>query len=481
MSQTIGESVDRENRVDSRSARPARGITLLLGLLVAFLLLSLVAGGIYWRYFLQPQLEAQEAVNVEVARIQAAGEPITAADMVAFHQAPPGTEDITHLWLDAIGSARGQFGKQLPYVGTGKVELLDPNVPNSILRQAEAYLADYDGAIAAARRAAAANGECRYPVDFRQGLSAAPTINEARQLARLLALRAHVAVIRGNSHEAIESIELLSALARSLDHEPPMVSQLVRLAVLGMVNGQIEAMLRSCNLTDEQLRRLQTMLEDASFQEPMKLALFGERAAGYHAFLQMSASGPSPPALPSTQVALRHAIDCEDYLSVMQNMLMAADLSTADAWRRADAIGRNFSAGAGPRIPVRSSGGALVAQSLPAVQQLFVAAARSEAEFDCTIAAIAFRRFQLAHGRSPASLAEMVPEFLPAVPRDPFSGGPMKFIVTDAVFAIYTVGPNRIDDRSLLTDPDPLHDYGIVAPLALPADRPKPADNPDPN
>ena len=42
---------------------------------------------------------ASREVQREVARIQAAGEPITTRDLHAYHRAGPGTNDITSLWF----------------------------------------------------------------------------------------------------------------------------------------------------------------------------------------------------------------------------------------------------------------------------------------------------------------------------------------------------------------------------------------------
>lgn len=447
---------------------------LLLGLAVILLLLGLIAGSVYWRFH-QQHLAALADVQAEVARIQAAGEPITPEDFAQFHRVPKGTTDTTPLWLQAIALSvqkKGPPATGIPYVGTGDIEKLQSGAPDSLLPAAETYLASFEDAIAATRRAAAAKGECRYPIDFGQGLNAKlDYIQDARQLSRLLCLRARVAAERGNVEQAIESIELLLALANSLEHEPATVSQQVRYVLVGVATGQVENLVSERCLTDEQLVRLQNRLNSLRFQESRKLAILGERGMGLHAFHHMSAA-PTKPA--GGQATLERPVDCLFYLEMMDGMLAAADNPAPEAMQQHKKVIDQVLAKLHAMTLLERSRLVLSAQVLPTLQVLFHASARAEAERDSAVAALAFRRFQLRHGRAPNSLAEMTPEFLPAVPRDPFqAGAPLIFVVTDKQFAIYSVGMNGKDERALLTDPDTQHDTGIVAPLSLPMPQPE--------
>jgi hypothetical protein len=64
------------------------------------------------------------------------------------------------------------------------------------------------------------------------------------------------------------------------------------------------------------------------------------------------------------------------------------------------------------------------------------------------IAAIQYRR---AHGDWPAAIATLVPEYLPAVPIDPYRGESMRSLVDeDGAFVAYSVGTNNRDDGGRL-------------------------------
>jgi hypothetical protein len=65
---------------------------------------------------------------------------------------------------------------------------------------------------------------------------------------------------------------------------------------------------------------------------------------------------------------------------------------------------------------------------------------------DAADAAIAIERYRLRHNRLPAQLAELVPEFLPAVPLDPFDGKPLRYVVRENEYLIYNVGVDGLDN-----------------------------------
>ncbi len=59
---------------------------------------------------------------------------------------------------------------------------------------------------------------------------------------------------------------------------------------------------------------------------------------------------------------------------------------------------------------------------------------------------LAVARFRLQHGRAPLTLDELVPEFLPEVPADPFTGAPLHYKLEGSAALVYSVGPDARDD-----------------------------------
>jgi hypothetical protein len=72
---------------------------------------------------------------------------------------------------------------------------------------------------------------------------------------------------------------------------------------------------------------------------------------------------------------------------------------------------------------------------------------RMEAAGRVVVAAIALKRFQLQHGKLPATLGEVAPEILAAAPIDPYDGKPLRYHPNaDGTFLLYCVGDDGVDD-----------------------------------
>ena len=79
-------------------------------------------------------------------------------------------------------------------------------------------------------------------------------------------------------------------------------------------------------------------------------------------------------------------------------------------------------------------------------QRLFLFAAANDGALRACQTALAAKRFQLQHNRWPRTREELVPEFLPAWPDDPFDGQPLRLIASENEFAVYSLGENETDD-----------------------------------
>lgn len=92
---------------------------------------------------------------------------------------------------------------------------------------------------------------------------------------------------------------------------------------------------------------------------------------------------------------------------------------------------------------------AFLGLTLDPVQNLIASARRNEADFVVVQAAIAAEMYRLKQGHWPDSLDALVPEFLPAVPADDFSGQPLVFRREGENCQVYSVGPDRVDNGGI--------------------------------
>lgn len=86
---------------------------------------------------------------------------------------------------------------------------------------------------------------------------------------------------------------------------------------------------------------------------------------------------------------------------------------------------------------------------MPSLDRSTVLHVRLLAELEAARTAIACERFRRKNGSFPVSLDVLVPEFLEAVPADPFDGMPLRLVMTEEGVIVYSIGENGIDDGGL--------------------------------
>jgi hypothetical protein len=90
--------------------------------------------------------------------------------------------------------------------------------------------------------------------------------------------------------------------------------------------------------------------------------------------------------------------------------------------------------------------------TLPALSAALAATGRGQADASATVTAIAIERYRRKTGRWPERLDQLVPDFLPQVPLDPFDGQPLRYVVLDTEYRLYSVGQNGVDDGGTADD-----------------------------
>jgi hypothetical protein len=103
----------------------------------------------------------------------------------------------------------------------------------------------------------------------------------------------------------------------------------------------------------------------------------------------------------------------------------------------------------------------LPSQMIDNLKYDFERTAADDASLRTAHVAVAIERYRRAHQDAlPTSLHQLTPTFLKAIPVDPFSGQPIRFVPAAHGYVVYSVGANRQDDggdlgdgRSFITTP----------------------------
>lgn len=374
-----------------------------------------------------------DGLKVRLEAIRQAREPVTLAELNAWYPAPPVGQD--------AGGLLDQAFAQLTKGDTKSPDFLAKNQR-----------------VLPLLHEAAALGKCRYPTDLTLGLSAPLThVAAVKRCVLLLAAEAVHQAETGPADRAAQALLDGLAVARTLEPEPTLISQLVRGAgETACVNALGQALNRRA-FGAADLVRLQTVLGEAEADSGKSLtrALVGERCFDLNV-CQLSADDLAK--LPDLLgLEARGPFTAEDLRRYHGTATWAKDAEFLVEYLTAEIAASRLPyprllevfAANSVRLDEARSRGYILSQLLlrdlgSSVEKAGVVAA------DCRVAraALAVERHRLAHaGAVPATLAELVPAFLEVVPTDPFDGQPLRFQKHPASgYVIYSLGRDRRDD-----------------------------------
>jgi hypothetical protein len=439
---------------------------LVLGCLGVALLTIVAAVTIPW---MLANRQAAARLNAAVKRVQARGEPLASAELNDFYQLAKGRPDMTKELMAALAicEAAGKTPDvpSLPIVGEG-AEPPPRGQAWGQLAEVEKYLAGEQEAIETFHEFARRNGTARFPVDFNPGIATMlPETQRTRGGSRVLSLQFHVHRHKGELAEATDCIIAQIALAGALEQEPTIVSQLVRIAVINVATAEAQQLMKESQVPDADLQRLQAQLRKIDSRSSLKKALVGERVMSYTACLdpkQMAGiNGPNQGLADEfMQRQPKRLSDAAKMLELNLQISEGADESLFKA--RQEALAADDE--------IRTIAGSLMGRVYymytllltPAYVQAVTAFSRNAAETGSADAAIAAELYRRKNGKWPAKLEDLVPEFLPAVPTDPFTNLPLVMKSTAESCKVYSVGQDGTDNGgNLANDQKPGTDIGF--------------------
>ena len=448
------------------------------------LLLLLVAGGLWW-----PDASGKAAVVAAKERIRAAGLPLTIGEIRPPHVPD---EDNAALVIERIKRLLDTFPA---------LKRLQNSEDDFIKAHATAYRLNATGThelaemldtqpvsdLLALIYAAAAKKGYDARLDYNKGPAIiVSNLGDLQRWAKLLRLHARLAVSRGQMEEVCIDIQSLTKLADFLADEPILISQLTRWAIWGMVPGELEQLASSGTLLVGWNQIFADRLESLNLAESHARGLDGERVLfGSNAFEQFMATHGNVRSLglglggvdwPTWLRIMRYHIpgllpmEYADYLDRARRVRIAVT-QTPQSYvetihQQKDAL---------EKIPPTSLVTGMVLPMFSGVtKNLWI----HRAAFIATRTGLALERFRVAKGRYPATLGELVPEFMRELPVDVFTGKPLIYRTEPGGAVVYSVGPNLQDDGGIEDLHTPKDDQGWAsgtaalrkfAPVTVPA------------
>jgi hypothetical protein len=279
---------------------------------------------------------------------------------------------------------------------------------------------------------------------------------QVREVAVMLALDARLRALDGDPEGALRSCRAALNAGRSLGDEPLPISQVIRVSCAIQALRALEVVLAQGSASPKSLEELQRALAEEA-EEPLQLtAARGERVFFYYSLagfrsgrvnranygLRSSFLGPTGDNI----IDGTRARACQAaYLHYDNELVEIAKLPAEEQQERLKALKPPAQ-----RLPLlldalsRGNDG-------PSWSQAFH---RAKAELRCAAVALAAERYRVAKGQWPEKLDVLVPDYLPAVPADPFDGKPLRLRRTEDGIMVYSVGSDGADNGGNLDRKD---------------------------
>ena len=337
-------------------------------------------------------------------------------------------------WFNSEQSsdAEGRYlnNKQIIVIGTSDFmsnNYLTEKLPAKVKQASGLHLQANLPALEQVRKAIAKPHFIRY--NIYNGPNSFPALSTYRQAARRLSMQTHLAIDDDNSQLALQSIIENIQLSQIQKNEPFLISYLVRIACLGIVLSDIEMLLNKIQLTEKQLAVLDNKLQNVDIHD-MHNVLVTERAYTlgypgwdkhiadkiiysndflryYHKYLQ---------GVFAWFIRLSGLVEQQKIL-LLNSAGRFIDLAGKSDYYQIKDCSRNLE---------KQFRGQLLVQ-MATYDRLFISRSRIEADIRLCRTAVAIERYRLKYGKLPEKLPDLVPEFLAAVPLDPFDGRNLRY------------------------------------------------------
>ena len=388
---------------------------------------------------------ANSGAKGEVAAIRARGLPVNEKELNAWYKPVPAAENAALLFAAAAAEYVEPPASMNPSLRARMAELTPGEPLPDELKEAVALLVEENEVTLQKIDAAAKLKASRYPIDLSQGF--ATLLPHLANLKKLAQLSSWAAVQRSGEEKPGEAVRILAngfALAASLEEEPLVISELVRIACLSILLNGLEQVVSAHPLKEPQLNQLKGALRRAELhgRRALQRAFAGERSVGVSAFSmsyqeldQLGAGAPAgKPMAVDVVDALwfgvrrasgMHAQDLAFYLEVMGGWEKALEKDFPEMHAAAEAnTAMMDSELARHRMKYTIS-----AMILPAMSSAARKEASIVARLRCAQMALAIEKHRLQNGGKLPDAQDVPTLCKERIPGDPVDGSPLEYDV----------------------------------------------------
>lgn len=379
-----------------------------------------------WEKVIPPEVPAEQNIfahPVAASLLPIKGQPVPDSPLgVISPHLPPGS---FHLGVPFVMSNL----LMLPHEASGTNELS--------VTQLHDWFTQWDESFAQLREAGK-RAHARLPGDYKSPLEAPiPNFVAARQLSQVLASRAKVHLLLGDSTDAYQDLETLRVIMKSFEAEPStLVMAMIHVAIAGLYLDTIDEGFRANLWNQTEMRQIVTRLRELNLLAEVEQGIRSERV-GVIRTLEALANRKRDPIYAKSLDALtadnwtveRVAIQFSPaswvrrgqarYAQLIQLYLDGIDSSA----RTIDQ--RRLNSANSEVVKLQSSRSpkdVIIRYVTPNLSKAAATVTRNQSEADRLALALALELFRARYGSYPDSLRQLVPDFIESLPRDLYTG-----------------------------------------------------------
>ena len=264
-----------------------------------------------------------------------------------------------------------------------------------------------------------------------------PPLLEVRSLSNVLYVQAMLGIEAGRPDEAARTIASALLVSSSLNREPQLIAQLIRIAVADRHFTAIRRLLMHAEPSQGALEELARALTE-NRPSPMQIGFESELMYGSRVLARVEGGRRTPEMGPSFGYApwpgvlgrLGRPIVRIAHLRFLRNM---DRLLSVEAGPRPRPAGQLFPQPAPWHLIDRFAG-----LSLPGLERAAVTGDQFMTTLGATEIAVALRRYRIDRGSYPDMLSDLVPAYVDRLPIDAFTGQSPEYVRTGSGFTLTT-------------------------------------------
>ncbi len=303
-----------------------------------------------------------------------------------------------------------------------------------------------------------------------------PHLGDVRVMSQMLSFDARLAVTEGDRERAAINLLAMIRLAEQTREQPLLINDLFALRIASVASDQIVRAIDDAPalFTDDQLKYLAHALAGFPSDGQPLVRFDGERmffedtvqrlysldsdgngvmvSGAFEELMNLEGRVPDTTGVANTLVGPVAAAVMADRKTALAFYHSAVDEVVAWSDQPTWARGTYIDPVESLDNPLSRARHMLASLIMPALTNAVRQGEQAEFARDTALVVIAATLHERREGRLPSSLDELVPDLLPRVPLDMFSGEPIRYRVEGDSFVLYSVGNDYLDDGGELDD-----------------------------